>query len=216
MWETSQFTVTHMFNNKIILMNIRNPNAKEEQRTATGGNKEQLTATGGDKEQRTATGGDKDKLTATGGDKEQRTATGGDKEQKTATGGDKEQKTATGGNKEQRTATGGDKEQRTATRGDKGFVYDDDKLFLEPAVHTDFPSADGQQPKIPHIIHQTLLHTTMQISPFAQAVGGTSCLLGLIYWLLTRRKRTSLKGKVVLITGANSGLGKGRHKKEKP
>ncbi|XP_052790976.1 dehydrogenase/reductase SDR family member 7B-like [Mya arenaria] len=48
----------------------------------------------------------------------------------------------------------------------------------------------------------------MQISPFAQAVGGTSCLLGLIYWLLTRRKRTSLKGKVVLITGANSGLGK--------
>ncbi|XP_060580242.1 dehydrogenase/reductase SDR family member 7B-like [Ruditapes philippinarum] len=38
--------------------------------------------------------------------------------------------------------------------------------------------------------------------------GGTASLLYLIYWLLNNRKKTDVTGKVVLITGAGSGLGK--------
>ncbi|XP_052784582.1 uncharacterized protein LOC128220280 [Mya arenaria] len=61
--------------------------------------------------------------------------------------------------------------QRTANGVDNGFVYDNEKLFLEPAVHTDFPSADGQQPKIPHIIHQTYKDTNVpnQAEPFIRS-----------------------------------------------
>lgn len=40
-------------------------------------------------------------------------------------------------------------------------------------------------------------------------LGGTAGILCLIYLLLGRRKKVKLVGKVVLITGANSGLGKG-------
>ena len=42
------------------------------------------------------------------------------------------------------------------------------------------------------------------------AAGGTAGLLYVIYWLLNNRKKTDVKGKVVLITGASSGLGKGK------
>jgi len=52
------------------------------------------------------------------------------------------------------------------------------------------------------------IYSTMDLST-VQILGGTSCILTLVYWLLSRRKKFVVKGKVVLITGANSGLGKG-------
>lgn len=49
----------------------------------------------------------------------------------------------------------------------------------------------------------------MSIESILTAVGGVTGLVYLIYWLLTNRKKTDVTGKVVLVTGANSGLGKG-------
>lgn len=41
------------------------------------------------------------------------------------------------------------------------------------------------------------------------AIASTAGLMYIIYWLLSNRKKINASGKVVLITGANSGLGKG-------
>ncbi|XP_045213601.2 dehydrogenase/reductase SDR family member 7B-like [Mercenaria mercenaria] len=48
----------------------------------------------------------------------------------------------------------------------------------------------------------------MTMETLLAAVGGTAGLLYVIYWLLTNRRKTDVTGKVVLITGASSGLGK--------
>lgn len=48
----------------------------------------------------------------------------------------------------------------------------------------------------------------MSIQSLLTLLGGTG-MLYFIYRLLAGRKKTRLAGKVVLITGANSGLGKG-------
>lgn len=49
----------------------------------------------------------------------------------------------------------------------------------------------------------------MELQSLLSLVGGTAGLLCLIYFLLSKKRKVRLEGKVVLVTGANSGLGKG-------
>ena len=55
----------------------------------------------------------------------------------------------------------------------------------------------------------------MPVTVSWQTVSGTLVSVGLLYFILTqllrRRKKADIRGKVVLITGASSGLGEGEN-----
>jgi len=49
----------------------------------------------------------------------------------------------------------------------------------------------------------------MDFPTLVSLLGGTAGLFCFLHYFLRNKKRVKLQGKVVLVTGANSGLGKG-------